>query len=189
MKDYRKHRDEVKEKRSAKNLKRKIAGPSIKGSGKHLKVCRELLTEASLRSYSVPEFYVDEIYNCIECGAESLFSAERQKEWYEVKKRDIFQRPNRCRPHFLEWVSNRRIKFQMDDAFESLKSNPESKDAMRTYALSIVKFHKNTGNGNLNAAIHILRKLDKDKDALEYCTEQMKNRNTEAGESQLPVSD
>jgi hypothetical protein len=189
MKDYKKLRNEAKGKCSSRELKRKIAAADLKGPGRSLRVCRELLTEASLRSYGVPEFYVDEYYNCVECGVESLFSAEKQKEWYEVDKRDIYVRPCRCPQHFIEWLSGRKAKYWMDVAIEKLKADPDSKDAMLRYAMSVVSFHKNTGNGNLNSAIHILRKLDKDKDALEYCTEQMKNRNGEAGESQLPVSD
>jgi hypothetical protein len=174
MKDYKKHRDEAKEKCSSRQLKRKIATAGLKGSGRRLRVIRELLTEASLRSYGVPEFYVDEYYECIECGVKSLFSAEKQREWYEVKKRDIYVRPSRCPQHFIEWLSGRKAKYWMDVEIEKLKADPDSKDAKLRYALSVVAFHKNTGNGNLNAAIHILRKLDKEQDALSYCVEQIK---------------
>lgn len=177
MKDYKKNREQTKQARSAKHFKRQTVEPDYiasRGPGRKIPVCPESLSEESQRSYGIPEFYEDEYYKCIECGKETLFSAEQQKQWYEVEKRYLFQGPIRCRHHFFLWLSDRKTKFRMDKALEYLNLHPDSKDAMRDYALSIVEFHKNTGNGNLHTAVHLLRKLNKDPDELAYCIEQIK---------------
>lgn len=38
---------------------------------------------------ALPRFYVDQVVICKECGAEELWTAERQKWWYEVAKGNI----------------------------------------------------------------------------------------------------
>ncbi len=45
----------------------------------------------------LPRFYVDKIIRCRHCGAEELWSAERQKWWYEVAKGNIFTQAVLCR--------------------------------------------------------------------------------------------
>lgn len=53
-------------------------------------------------SYGVPDFvtrgcYVDVSFRCVDCGAEGVWTAERQKWWYEVAKGGVWTRANRCR--------------------------------------------------------------------------------------------
>jgi len=43
-----------------------------------------------------PDYYYDEIFVCSECGAEELWSAKQQKEWYE-EKNQIYSFAKRCR--------------------------------------------------------------------------------------------
>lgn len=53
-------------------------------------------------SYGVPDFvtrgcYVDVSFRCVDCGAEGVWTAKRQKWWYEVAKGGVWTRANRCR--------------------------------------------------------------------------------------------
>lgn len=52
-------------------------------------------------SYDVPDFvrrgyYEDLVFRCIDCGAEGLWTAERQRWWYEVAQGDVFTTARRC---------------------------------------------------------------------------------------------
>lgn len=45
----------------------------------------------------LPLFYVDKVVTCRTCGKEEVWSAERQKWWYEVAKGNIFSQAVLCR--------------------------------------------------------------------------------------------
>ena len=52
-------------------------------------------------SYSVADFvqdgfYRDIAFRCVDCGAEGVWTAERQRWWYEVAGGDIFTTARRC---------------------------------------------------------------------------------------------
>jgi ribosomal protein S27AE len=52
-------------------------------------------------SYAAPEFvrrgyYEDVAFRCIDCGAEGVWFAERQRWWYEVAGGDVFTTARRC---------------------------------------------------------------------------------------------
>ena len=52
-------------------------------------------------SYGVADFvargyYRDIAFRCIDCGAEGVWTAERQRWWYEVAGGDIFTTARRC---------------------------------------------------------------------------------------------
>jgi len=54
-------------------------------------------------SYGRPDFvmrgyYVDVPFVCRECGVEQVWTAARQKWWYEVAKGDVFSTARLCRP-------------------------------------------------------------------------------------------
>jgi hypothetical protein len=42
-------------------------------------------------------YYRDEAFRCIDCGAEGVWTAKKQKWWYEVAKGGIFTKATRCR--------------------------------------------------------------------------------------------
>lgn len=53
-------------------------------------------------SYDTPVFvwrgcYVDVEFRCVDCGAEGVWTAERQKWWYEEAKGGVWTRAKRCR--------------------------------------------------------------------------------------------
>lgn len=126
------------------------------------------------RSDGIPEYYHRNInFTCVDCGKECVFTVQQQREWFEAKNGYYYQRPIRCAEHYEEWKFSRNLKIQMDDALVELRHNPDSEELMRAYALSIVDFHKQTGNGKLETAIHLLRKLPEEGDALLYCREQV----------------
>jgi hypothetical protein len=57
---------------------------------------------APSNSYGAPEFvhrgyYVDTAFRCKECGAEGIWTAARQKWWYEVAKGNVETRAVRCK--------------------------------------------------------------------------------------------
>lgn len=57
---------------------------------------------AADNSYGVPDFvrrgcYVDVEFRCVDCGADGVWAAERQKWWYEEAKGGVWTRANRCR--------------------------------------------------------------------------------------------
>ena len=43
-------------------------------------------------------YYRDEVFRCIDCGVEGVWSAKQQKWWYEVAKGELFTKATRCRP-------------------------------------------------------------------------------------------
>ena len=45
----------------------------------------------------VPRFYVDIVVNCRDCGVEEVWTAERQRWWYEVAHGGIHTRAVLCR--------------------------------------------------------------------------------------------
>ena len=132
------------------------------------------LSEKSLCSWDIPEFYLDELYKCIDCGKQFIHTAETQKEWYEVQKKYIWQRPNRCDTHFQEWRVARKSKFEMDKALEKLREFPEDRKLLKSYAESIVKFHKNHERGNLQIAMSIFNKLEIKSNHSAYCRDRLK---------------
>ncbi|MBS1160607.1 MAG: hypothetical protein H6R15_3026 [Proteobacteria bacterium] len=54
-------------------------------------------------SYDVPDFvwrgyYVDLAFRCRDCGAEGVWTAERQRWWYELAGGDVYTTACRCAP-------------------------------------------------------------------------------------------
>ena len=53
-------------------------------------------------SYDVPEFvrrgyYLDMPFRCVDCGQEGVWTAERQRWWYEVAKGGVWTTARRCK--------------------------------------------------------------------------------------------
>ncbi len=53
-------------------------------------------------SYDEPEFvirgfYLDQPFQCIDCGKGEVWTAQKQKWWYETAKGDVFTTARRCR--------------------------------------------------------------------------------------------
>ena len=58
----------------------------------------------------------------------------------------------------------------MDRNLSALKENPSDEKIMAKCAESIVQFHKDTGNGNLQTALCLLNKLER-TDSLTFIVE------------------
>ena len=70
-----------------------------------IRIDKEAWSDESKRSYSYDshiEFYEDERYQCVKCGCSAVFSAQEQKEAFEVKKRYIWQRRTLCKSCYGE---------------------------------------------------------------------------------------
>ncbi len=95
-------------------------------------------SEASKRSVSydfAPTHYSDIEYQCYRCGEAAVFSAEEQKEAFEVKKQHVWQRRNLCEHCFLKrrelerevakfessWAQNKAALAKDRDALERWK--------------------------------------------------------------------
>ena len=137
------------------------------------------LSEASKRSCSLPDFYEDKWYKCIDCGEKSLFLASSQKEWYEVQKRYFYQHPIRCRDCNNLWSETKKSKLNMDNRLVELKINPKNQKLIKECAFAIIAFHKKSNKGNLCKALHLLRSIKAHKkdieDGILYCGENIKN--------------
>lgn len=103
MKSGKQRRAEIKASRVAAGQARAHIDPrfTIHAAG-----APQLLSGASQlapdKSYGVPVFvtrgcYVDVSFRCVDCGAEGVWTAERQKWWYEVAKGGVWTCANRCR--------------------------------------------------------------------------------------------
>ncbi|MEW5788810.1 MAG: zinc-ribbon domain containing protein [Pseudomonadota bacterium] len=54
-------------------------------------------------SYGVPDFvwrgyYKDMAFRCVDCGVEQVWTAQRQRWWYEVAQGDVYSTARRCAP-------------------------------------------------------------------------------------------
>ena len=146
----------------------------IKTSNK-IPVNKKKLSEKSLRSWDIPEFYKDEIYTCIDCGKETLFSAKEQQQLYEVKQKYFWQRPNRCLLHHDIWRDTRKKKFSMDQKLQELSQKPDNQEVMIDCADAIVLYHKKTNHGNLQLAASLFKKLKTESTHYLYCKEKLNN--------------
>lgn len=117
------------------------------------------LSAKSQNSWTIPEFYEDEIISCVDCGENFLFSAAEQKKWYEEDKRYFFQRPIRCIKHHNEWLQVKRTKSRMDRLLEEIKT-PCSAKLQLNCAEAIIEYWVLTGEGNLNLAKKLLKKFE-----------------------------
>ena len=97
----------------------------MRESPDRLPVDRSRLSEASLRSWSIPEYYTDQRYTCVGCGNECIYKAETQKEWCEVQGKFFWERPTRCEECHAEW---RSIRKQFQRYPELLRGEPSLDD-------------------------------------------------------------
>jgi hypothetical protein len=78
-------------------------------------VAADLDKQAANNSYSPKLYYVDEPFVCVDCGKEEVWTAERQKWFYEVAKGSIHARAVRCRDcrrEHREFLEHRRRRSQ-----------------------------------------------------------------------------
>lgn len=75
---------------SKKNTDRQQNKPS------RVPVNRERWSESSQRTYALMEFYEDIIWSCRGCGQSSVFTAQEQKQAFEVEQVYIYWRPRLC---------------------------------------------------------------------------------------------
>ena len=61
------------------------------------RVPADLSRQAPNNSYSPPAFYEDFEFACAECGKVETWTAEQQKQYYEVWKKPIYGAAKHCR--------------------------------------------------------------------------------------------
>lgn len=103
MKSNKQRRQELREKRRRRTQKKLGVRPTGVGRGllKRLPkgaIAADLSQQVPNNSYSLPPtFYIDQPFTCKDCGAREVWTAERQKWWYEVAKGPVFSIAVRCR--------------------------------------------------------------------------------------------
>ncbi len=102
MKSGKQKRREIlaRRKKIAANAAAPAGAPAAKAFGRMIPVNEKLL--APNNSYGAPDFvrrgyYVDRPFRCVECGGEEIWTATRQKWWYEVAKGFVYSTAVRCR--------------------------------------------------------------------------------------------
>src|SRR5262245_34185151 len=60
-------------------------------------VVADLSQQATNNSYGPPTYYVDQPFQCVDCGKEEVWTASQQKWYFEVAKGSIYGRAIRCR--------------------------------------------------------------------------------------------
>jgi len=60
-------------------------------------IAADLSQQAPNNTYSPKTFYIDQPFQCVDCGKEEVWTATQQKWYYEVAKGPIHARAIRCR--------------------------------------------------------------------------------------------
>ena len=125
---------------------------------KKLKVNKNLLSEKSLRSYDIPDYYYDETINCEECNKSFVFTKEEQQKWYEVQRKYFWMRPKYCDVHYQKWLVRHKSKIEMDKNLKEL-GQTDSLKVMYNTAESIYQYYLlNKHQGNIEKVRHLLKK-------------------------------
>ena len=133
---------------------------------KKLKVNKNLLSEKSLRSYDLPDYYYDETINCETCHKSFVFTKEEQQEWYEVQRKYFWMRPKYCDTHYNEWLARYKSKIEMDKMFKELEQNDSLKVIFKV-AESIYKYYLlNSHQGNIEKLRQLLKRCIENKHKL-----------------------
>ena len=101
MKSGKQRKAEIQQQRAARALKTAVprrAQPALPAQG--TAPCNPLKL-APYNSYGQPDFvargyYQDEPFCCKDCGKQEVWTATRQKWWYELAQGQVFTTANRC---------------------------------------------------------------------------------------------
>ena len=86
---------------------------------------------ARYNSYGAPQFihrgyYVDTAFRCKDCGKEEIWTATRQKWWYEIAKGYVYSTATRCRSCRRKEQTRRREARRVH--LEGLSRKPRKKE-------------------------------------------------------------
>lgn len=97
------------------------------------RINRNAWSEKSKRSYAYEMsdvFYEDIHFKCIKCKCNATFTAQEQKEAYEIKKQYISQKRKLCQQCFEEML---KLTFEIRDYQKRWASEPEANKSSATY--------------------------------------------------------
>ena len=123
---------------------------------KKIEVNFSQLSAKSQRSWSIPEYYEDELIHCEQCSEAFLFTAQEQQRWYEIKQRYFWMRPKLCQKHFDEWLHRKSTKINMDKSFKIYAKDKSFKNSYEL-ANSIILCYKDIKLARLDKAVELLR--------------------------------
>lgn len=106
-------------------------------------------------------FYVDEEKRCAQCGEDFVFSGKEQKFWYESLKFPFDSVAIRCPRCRRLRRSERALRQQIAAALACLEEKPDDVSHLLALAESTVRYHRLTGEGNLDRALAAARRSAK----------------------------
>ncbi len=106
-------------------------------------------------------FFVDQEKECVQCGKKFVFSAKEQKYWYETLKFNFHSVAIRCRLCRRRRRSQSAVRHQIQQAKRRLEAAPEDAGCLLALAEATVTYHRMAGEGDLNAAVHAARRVQK----------------------------
>lgn len=106
MKSNKQRRAELKKLRAEREAKHKIKAIALKQLQDREKIPTDAVLcdpnlLATYNSYGIPSFvdrgyYSDIPFQCVDCQKQEIWTAARQKWWYEVAKGDVYSQAKRC---------------------------------------------------------------------------------------------
>ena len=98
--------------------------------------CNPSLLEPS-GSYSIPTFvqrgyYIDEAFQCSDCGVSEVWTAGQQKCWYEIAKGGVWTTATRCRACRRKVREAAKLQREKSDAGRERKAQLKAAGKWRT---------------------------------------------------------
>ncbi len=122
-------------------------------------------SEASRRPLayiSAPSEYEDIHFKCYHCGRSAVFSAEAQREAFEVKKAYIWQRRTLCQECFLSRVALEREVNELNSRWKTERRIVESQPELLKRWIQLLEELPSYGARRNTAHLAMLRKLTQD---------------------------
>ena len=132
---------------------------------KKIRINREAYSISSKRSIGfeyIGDFYEDKKYRCKKCYKDDVFTAEEQKECFEVKKKYMWQQRFLCRLCYKEMCLIRQKLQIIDEKYQNDKSSVLGDEEILGVWLSLLKkyskYYQKEDTSKINFVIKALSK-------------------------------
>lgn len=106
-------------------------------------------------------FYLDRDEICVQCGQTFVFSAKEQKYWYESLGFPLVSVAVRCLPCRRRRRSQKALREELARCLRALEAEPDDFAQHLALAEATVRYRRSTGEGDLDRAIHSVRRVQK----------------------------
>lgn len=106
-------------------------------------------------------FYVDQLSLCVQCRQEFIFAAAEQKFWYEQLKFNFYATAIRCPTCRRQRRSLKSLLHGVQAAAAQMAQSAQQPEIQLAYADALIKYHAQTGQGDLNKALAACRQARK----------------------------